>query len=119
MGHWIRDIKCGTVRYKCNECGCFKTLAYHFCPDCGDDKRESLIKTKTNKENEMLGAIPVFKDWKRICKSHSEEFEPGKIMIKCENCQLKDLCINRKKPFVLSDEDITKLVRRIEAAVKE
>lgn len=61
----------------------------------------------------MVGAINIVKEWKRICKSHSEEFEPGKYMIKCENCQLKDLCINRKKPFVLSNEEIVELIKKI------
>lgn len=50
---------------------------------------------------------------REICKTHLVEFEPEKWQVQCENCDLKDVCMNRKKPCLMSDEDIQTLEGKI------
>lgn len=45
---WIKNTEHGMVRYQCDNCKGFKTLASNFCPDCG--AKMDVIKTSKNEE---------------------------------------------------------------------
>ena len=63
----------------------------------------------------MTGAINVFKKWREICDRHTVKNVSKEIRAycKCDNCELKFLCVY-KKPTQWSDDDILKLVRKLE-----
>lgn len=61
----------------------------------------------------MQGAIPVLTGYRKICDSHKIEIEENKYQTECENCELRSVCINHRKPFALSNDDFLDLVKRI------
>lgn len=61
----------------------------------------------------MQGAIPVFTGYRKICDSHKIEIEKDKYQTECENCELRSVCINHRKPFALTNEDFLELVNKI------
>lgn len=61
----------------------------------------------------MQGAIPVFTGYRKICDSHKIEIEKDKYQTECENCELRSVCINHRKPFALTNDDFLELVNRI------